>query len=86
MSQLTQLKQQIGALANDAKNTAQGLAGFKTKFSQAVSQVTATVGGSAQKVDQELIQTLQMAEREIDQAIKALQAASDTANKYAQSL
>ena len=86
MSQLTQLKQQIGALANDAKNTAQGLSGFKSKFSQAVTQVDATVGGSAQKVDRELVETLRMAEREIDQAIQALQAASHTANQYAQSL
>ena len=86
MSQLTQLKQQISALANDAKNTANGLAGFKSKFSQAVNQVSATVGGSAQKVDQELIQALQMAEREVDQAIQALQAASQKATTYAQSL
>lgn len=86
MSQLMQLKQQLAALSNDAKNTAQGLAGFKTKFSQAVHQVHATVGGSAQSVDQQLIQSLQMAEKEVDRAIQALQSASNSANNYANSL
>ncbi len=86
MSQLQQLKQQISALSSDAKSTAQGLAGFKSKFSQAVAQVSATVGGSSQKVDQHLISTLQAAEKEVDQAIQALQAAATEASRYAQSL
>jgi len=86
MSQLQQLKQQIGSLASDAKSTSQGLSGFKTKFSQAVGQVAATVGGSSQQVDQRLISTLQAAEKQVDQAIAALQAAASEASKYAQSL
>ena len=36
MSQLSQLKQQINGIGNDAKSTAQGLSGFKSKFSQSV--------------------------------------------------
>ena len=86
MSQLAQLKQQINSIGNDAKSTAQGLSSFKSKFSQSVSQVSATVGGSAQQVDQKMIQTLQAAEKQVDQAIAALQQAAQAANSYAASL
>lgn len=86
MSQLSQLKQQISSIGNDAKTTSQGLQGFKGKFSQAVSQVQATIGGSAQSVDQQMITTLQAAEKQVDQAIAALQQAAQAANKYATSL
>ena len=86
MSQLSQLKQQIASIGNDAKTTAQGLQGFKGKFSQAVSQVQATIGGSAQSVDQQMVTTLQAAERQVDAAIAALQQAAQAANKYAASL
>ncbi len=86
MSQLSQLKQQINSIGNDAKTTAQGLSGFKSKFSQSVSQVSATIGGSAQQVDQKMIQTLQAAEKQVDAAIAALQQAASAASSYASSL
>jgi hypothetical protein len=86
MSQLSVLKQQIASIGNDAKTTAQGLQGFKGKFSQAVSQVQATIGGSAQQVDQQMISTLQAAEKQVDAAIGALQQAAQAANKYSSSL
>lgn len=86
MSQLSQLKQQINNIGNDAKTTAQGLTGFKGKFSQSVSQVSATIGGSAQQVDQKMIQTLQAAEKQVDAAISALQQAASAANSYSASL
>jgi len=86
MSQLSQLKQQINSIGNDAKTTAQGLSGFKSKFSQSVGQVSATIGGSAQQVDQKMIQTLQAAEKQVDAAIAALQQAAAAANSYAASL
>jgi hypothetical protein len=86
MSQLGQLKQQVGSIGNDAKSTAQGLSGFKSKFSQSVGQVNAAIGGSAQQVDQKMIQTLQAAEKQVDAAIAALQQAAATANQYAASL
>ncbi|HET9893933.1 MAG TPA: hypothetical protein VFQ44_03270 [Streptosporangiaceae bacterium] len=86
MSQLAQLRQQINGIGNDAKTTAQGLTGFKSKFSQAVSQVSATIGGSAQQVDQKMIQTLQAAEKQVDGAIAALQQAAAAASSYAGSL
>ena len=86
MSQLAQLKQQINSIGNDAKTTAQGLSGFQSKFSQSVGQVSATIGGSAQQVDQKMIQTLQAAEKQVDAAIAALQQAAAAASSYAASL
>ncbi|QSE87880.1 hypothetical protein JWS13_04490 (plasmid) [Rhodococcus pseudokoreensis] len=86
MSQLTQLKQRVAAVGNDAKTTAQGLAGFKSKFSNAVNQVTATLGGSSQHVDRDMVQALQAAEKQVDQAIVALQQAAQVANRYSSSL
>ena len=86
MSELQQLKGQIGQLSSDAKKTANSLIGFKDNFSQAVSQVSATVGGSATNVDQEMIATLQQAEKAVDAAVAALQQAAQAANKFASSI
>lgn len=86
MSQLAQLKQQIGALSNDAKSTAQGLRSFKGKFSRSVGEVSAVIGGSAQQVDKRMIQTLQAAEKQVDEAIAALEQAAAVARSYAASL
>lgn len=86
MSQLQQLKQQLNSIGNDAKSTAGGLSSFKSKFSSAVGQVSATIGGSAQQTDQKIIATLQNAEKQVDAAIQALQQAASTANSYASSL
>lgn len=86
MSDLSRLKQQIGAIARDAKSTAQGLAGFRPKFSSAVSLVSATIGGTTQRIDRKLIADLQTAQKAVDSAIQALDVASQEAEKFAQSL
>jgi len=86
MSQLSQVKQQLSAIGSDAKTTAAGLQGFKSKFSQAINQIQATIGGSAQGVDKDMIQTLQAAEKQVDAAVAALQQASQAAAKLATSL
>lgn len=86
MSQLQQLKGQLSSLASDAKSTAGGLTSFKSKFSTAVSQVNASIGGSAQRTDQQIIATLQAAEKQLDAAVQALQQAAATASSYAESL
>ena len=86
MSQLQQLKSQLNSIASDAKSTAGGLSGFKSKFSTAVGQVNATIGGSAQRTDQEIVSTLQAAEKQVEAAVQALQQAASTAQDYASSL
>lgn len=86
MSQLSSVKQQLTSISADARSTASGLAGFKSKFSQAISQVQATIGGTASGADKEMIQALQAAEKQLDAAIAALQQASQAASKFAASL
>lgn len=83
MSQLSQVKAQVLQVAGDAKSTAGGLAAFKSKFSQAVGQVNATIGGTATGVDKQMIATLQAAERQLESAILALQQASQAATDWA---
>jgi hypothetical protein len=86
VSDLQKLKGQLGSISSDAKSTAGGLASFKTKFSRAVGQVQAAIGGSAQRTDQEIVQTLQSAEKQVEEAVQALQQAASTANGYAEKL
>ncbi|WP_298045275.1 hypothetical protein [uncultured Microbacterium sp.] len=86
MSQLSSVKQQLASISTDAKSTAAGLTGFKSKFSQAVNQVQATIGGTASGTDKEMIQALQAAEKQLDAAITALQQASQSAGRFAASL
>ncbi|MCP3877301.1 MAG: hypothetical protein GY701_02740 [Sulfitobacter sp.] len=86
MSQLQQLKSQLNGIASDAKTTAGGLSGFKSKFSSAVGQVQSTIGGSAQRTDQQIIQTLRAAEKQVEAAVAALQQAASAAQGYASSL
>lgn len=86
MSQLGTVKQQLTSISADAKSTAAGLTGFKSKFSQAVNQVQATIGGTASGTDRDLIQALQAAEKQLDAVVAALQQASQSASKFAASL
>lgn len=86
MSQLQQLMDQINQLESDAKRTANSLAGFKSQFSDAVSQVAATVGGSTTRVDRSMIETLQQAEKAVDNAVEALGQAAEAAKNYASSI
>lgn len=86
MSRLSSVKQQLVSISSDARSTAGGLSGFKVKFSQAVNQVQATIGGSVQGVDKDMIQAFQVAEKQLDTAIAALHQASQAASRFAASL
>lgn len=86
MSQLSNLKQTIDGLAQQAKTTAGSLAAFKAKFSQSISQVQATIGGSTQHKDQEVISAITQAQQKVDSAAQALEDAARIARAYGQSL
>ena len=86
MSQLQQLKSRLDQIANDAKTTAGNLAGFRAKFNRAVSEVEATIGGSAQRTDKKIVETLQAANKQVEAAVQALQNAASTAKGYASQL
>ncbi len=83
MSQLGQVKAQVLQIAGDAKSTAGGLSAFKSKFSQAVGQVNATIGGTATGIDKQMIATLQAAEKQLEAAVAALQQAAQAAGDWA---
>lgn len=86
MSQLSQLKSEIENIAQQAKATGGNLTAFKSRFSQSISRVSAAIGGSAQRKDQEVIATLQQAQAKVDEAVSALEVAARTAQQYGQSL
>lgn len=86
MSQLGQLKQQIDTLGNSARQTAASLQGFSSQFRSHIEEVNATIGGSAQGKDREVIGDLHAASRAVDSAVRALQTAAKTARTYGDSL
>ena len=85
-SQLQNTAQQVRQLGDDAKKTAAQLANYKAVFSRAVAKVRGTIGGSTASVDRNMIATFQQAEKEVDEAIAALQRASKAATDYAATL
>jgi hypothetical protein len=86
MSQLSQLKQQIDSIAQQAKSTGGALSSFRAKFGQSITAVQATIGGSAQRKDQEVVQALAEAQTKVDAAVAALDQAAQTARAYGASL
>lgn len=86
MSQLQQLKGSVNALAQQAKSTAGQLEAFQQTFSQSASQVQATIGGSSQSADKEVLNSIDDAKSKVAAAAQALQAAANTAKRYGDSL
>lgn len=86
MSQLANLKQTIDSIAQDAQRTGGNLANFRQKFNQSVHAVQQTIGGSAQRKDQEVILAVLNAQARVNDAIQALELAARTARDYGQSL
>ncbi|MEC3977169.1 hypothetical protein [Amycolatopsis sp. H20-H5] len=86
MSDLGQLKGQVDSVARDAQSTAAALGVFKSKFKESAGRIEGLIGGTAQGADKNMIQTLTAADRQVDAAIQALQAAATAAAKFAASL
>lgn len=86
MSELSHLKSRIEALAQQATSTGGHLAAFNSTFGQAIAEVSGTIGGSAQRKDQEVIARLAEAQAKVEAAVAALDAAARTAQAYGRSL
>ncbi len=86
MSDMQKLKQSLAAVANDAKATANSLGAFKNKFSHATNAVQSSIGGTASRKDQQIISTIESAQKQVDAAINALQTAAKTASDYSAQL
>ena len=86
MSELQKLKTTLDGIAASAKQTGGTLGQFKSKFAVQVGQVQSAIGGSAQRKDQEAIQALQAASKQVDAAVAALEHAAKVATGYGKSL
>lgn len=86
MSQLTDIKQALHSIAQDAREGAAGLQGFSQRFSALSAQVQATIGNSAQGADRKVVQSLQSAEEKLKEATLALRQAHADAASFAASL
>lgn len=86
MSELQKLKGTIESIASSAKRTGSNLGQFKSTFSAQVSQVQAAIGGSSQRKDQEVVQSLNAAQKQVDAAVAALDQAAKIASAYGKSL
>jgi hypothetical protein len=86
MSDVTQLKGRLDRIGQDAKTTANNLAAFRSRFSRQVSEVESTIGGTATGVDKDMIATLQAAEKQLAQAVEALQRVASVASRHGAAL
>ncbi|QOW00149.1 hypothetical protein RCF27_07020 [Rhodococcus pyridinivorans] len=86
MSELQKLKGTLESISAASKQTGGSLGQFKSKFTGQMGQVRAAIGGSAQRKDQEVIQSLEAASKQVEAAIRALEQAARTASNYGKSL
>ena len=84
MSDVTELKQRLAAMANDSRQAAGGLTGFKRRFDQQSAKVQALIQGTATKADQQILQNLAEAAKAVETASAALQVAAKSCSTYAE--
>ncbi len=83
MSQVEQLKMQLHGLADQSRQGAGSLSGFKQRFEQSSQHVQALIRGTATRADQDIATMLEAAAKSVDQAIQALQIAEAGCRSYA---
>lgn len=86
MSVLEDLRSLTLELSDDTKRTSENLAAYSRAFNKQRDGINQALRGSNQKKDQELMATVDDAERQVKQAVAALQKASRVARDYAHSL
>jgi uncharacterized protein YukE len=86
MSELQKLKGTLEQIANSAKQTGGSLGQFKSKFTSHQGQVRQAIGGSSQRKDQEVLQSLDAAAKQVDAAVRALENAAKVASNYGRGL
>ncbi|TQS42453.1 hypothetical protein [Cryptosporangium phraense] len=85
-SKLVQVRQQLSALSERSTKLATQLLATKQSFTQTISAVQGTIGGSARKTDLNMVAALQAAEKKLEEAAAALQHASSEGKKFASTL
>ena len=86
MSDVSQLKEQLAALATEADNAGGTVDRFGTKFGQHIAEVEKLIGGTSTRADQEVVATLAAARDSARQAVTALQTAARRTRDYANQL
>ncbi|GAA2328847.1 hypothetical protein [Dactylosporangium salmoneum] len=86
MSDVRQLKGRLDQISRDAKSTASNLAGFSGRLGRQIGEIESSIGGTATGTDKDMIGTLQAAEKQLAQAITALQRVAQVAGRYGASL
>lgn len=85
-SKLNELRASLQAIAESSKTTAGNLSTFRGKFSRTSAEVEAAIGGTSRRTDREIVEALQMADRQVQAAVAALGDAARKAQNYADSL
>jgi len=83
MSQVEQMKMQLHGLADQSRQGAASLAGFKQRFEQSSQEVQALIRGSATGADRDISTVLEAAGKSVEQAVQALQIAEAGCRSYA---
>ena len=86
MSDLKQLKGRLDQIGGEARTTAGNLSTFHGRFKRQVSEIQQAIAGTATKTDQNMIETLNQADRQVAAAIAALQQVAGTASRFGASL
>ena len=83
MSSISQIKQQVNQIGQQASTTAGQLSAMATNLEKNVAAVTGAIGGTASGEDKTMIASFQTASKAVKEAAGALQAASTAAKGWA---
>ena len=83
MSSITQIKQQVNAIGQQATATAAQLAQMATNINKNAAAVTQAIGDTASGEDKQMVASFQLASKAMNQAVQALQAAGQSAKNWA---
>jgi putative N-acetylmannosamine-6-phosphate epimerase len=86
VSDVSQLKEQLAALATEADNAGGTVDGFANKFERHIADVEKLIAGTATRADQEVVATLAAARDSAKQAVTALKTAARRTRDYANGL
>lgn len=82
-SNISQLKQQVAAIGNQATSLAGQLQSLTSQFQQSIAAVQGAIGGTASGEDKEMIAAFEQANESVKNASSQLQAAGRAAKDWA---
>ncbi|WP_454852432.1 hypothetical protein [Promicromonospora soli] len=82
MSKVEDLKTAVSTVAQNAKNTANSLNGYKAKLSDQIGEIQELIGGTATQTDREVIASLSAAVRSAEATVNSLLDAAGKADGY----